>query len=263
MVRPLRTRRLSTQGRTSCPPSRPYGPATVETTVDPKANLESGCAAAADAGTTQMPLGQRDRRSRLRTRQPASPVLIVASPRRFGGDVLLGQGPRRGSSESGRVRETRVQGVTPPRLCLVTAHSSGVVVLRPDPVLDEAGCAGLAEILRDLFAGRPQLAVAVDLTKVDRFDQAAGEMFDRTASAAEQCGGTLTLRCGGDDFEAALTASGLARLISTTAGSPPAVRSPAVREACLRNHPSGRDLPDPAPATTGRPTTSAELRCIQ
>jgi anti-anti-sigma regulatory factor len=125
-------------------------------------------------------------------------------------------------------------------------------VVRPGAGLDEDGCARLAGILSDLIAGQPDLAVAVDLTRVDRFDLAAVEKFESAAAAAAQGGGTLLLRCPSVEVVAVLATGGLARLISNT-GPQNAVRSPTERATGWCGHPAGSALRDPDPAATERP----------
>ena len=93
----------------------------------------------------------------------------------------------------------------PPTLCLILAPTPGSVVVRPSGVLDEHGSGRLGRILDDLLAGQPHLAVTVDLTRVDRCDVGAAEMLEAAVVAAEQAGGTMSLRCSNYEFEAVRT----------------------------------------------------------
>lgn len=178
-----------------------------------------------------------------------------------GREVLLGEGEA-ASFIRGRPSPRRISGaaVTTPTMCLIVASLPGFVVVGPWGDLDEDGSARLAGILCDLIAGQPGLALAVDLTKVDHFDLAAVEKYEVAAAAAEHCGGNLSMRWPSDEVAATLTTAGLARLISTTAGPPTALRSAEERAAGQRSHPAGNARPDPNPGAPGRSVRAPNLR---
>jgi anti-anti-sigma regulatory factor len=137
--------------------------------------------------------------------------------------------------------------VTLPMLCLVVAPAPSAVVVWPHGVLDHDASASLANILGDLFAGPSALAVAVDLTQVDRFDLAVVEMFAAAAVVAEKHGRTLSVRCACDEAVAVLTTCGLARLLTGSTEAPKSVRSARQQDSSRRSHPAGSALPGPGP----------------
>ena len=144
-------------------------------------------------------------------------------------------------------------------LSLVVAPMPGVVVVWPHGVLDEDASAGLADVLRDLFASESALAVLVDLSEVDRFDLAVVEMFKAAAAVADRGGGTLSVRCASEEAVAALTTCGLGRLVSGAADTTRAVRSEREQAGSRRRHPAGTALRGHGPEMVG-PTRTPRRR---
>ena len=143
--------------------------------------------------------------------------------------------------EVGHDRRPRLEGTAmTPAFWLVVTDAPDTVVVGLHGVLDPVASVRLGDLVTDLIEGQAKPSVVVDLRHVGPVDLAALEVFAAIAAAVERRGGVLTLRWPSPETVSALTALGLAGLISRTPGVP-ALRATA-REEAASHHPAGTEV---------------------